>query len=196
MNTEFTIKMPNVTLSVSVEMKERMDSFSEVSWSDVCRSSIQSYLEEREKDVAVTVSEGLKFIAAIDPLTKKKNDEIIFLLKIKNNESFDIILDRAIAGVQFKIPEKKVDETYFPLHYFKMDNIKTNDTHTIGLPDELGDTFRKSLFEWHDKKIEIKWIVFGEIYYRSKAELYKSNFYIEGILDDSIREFIHDQMRI
>ncbi|MFQ6080380.1 MAG: hypothetical protein ACE5OW_01775 [Candidatus Bathyarchaeia archaeon] len=39
--------MPNVTISVSKELKEKMDAFREVSWSEVCRRAIANYIEAR-----------------------------------------------------------------------------------------------------------------------------------------------------
>lgn len=188
--------MPNITLSVSNEMKERMDNFSEVSWSDVCRSAIQAYLEEREKDTKVSDSKDLKVIAYIDPLLRRRENKLVYILRIKNNEVFDIILDRTIFGVEFKIEEEKIEQNDHPLFQFNMINIASNEIGLISTTDSLNDSFKQSLFDMYDKGTKIKWIIFGDIYYRSKTEIYKSGFYIEGTLNDNSKGFIRDQMRI
>jgi len=41
--------MPNVTISVSDELKAEMDKFPEVSWSEICRNAITKYIEERKR---------------------------------------------------------------------------------------------------------------------------------------------------
>lgn len=41
------IHVPNVTISVSKEMKEKMNALREVSWSEVCRKAIANYIEAR-----------------------------------------------------------------------------------------------------------------------------------------------------
>ena len=40
--------MPNVTITVSEELKAQMDNYSEVSWSEICRNAISQYISQRE----------------------------------------------------------------------------------------------------------------------------------------------------
>jgi len=40
--------MPNVTITVPEELKDKMDKYSEVSWSEICRNAISQYIAQRE----------------------------------------------------------------------------------------------------------------------------------------------------
>ena len=40
--------MVNVTITVSQELKDKMDKYSEVSWSEICRNAISQYIAQRE----------------------------------------------------------------------------------------------------------------------------------------------------
>jgi len=40
--------MPNITLSVSKEMKQKMDSFPEINWSEVARQAFRQKIEDME----------------------------------------------------------------------------------------------------------------------------------------------------
>lgn len=190
------IIMPNITLSVSQEMKDRMDTFSEVSWSNVCRNAILNYLDEREKDTRISESQNLKVIGYIDPVQRRrKENKIVYMLKIKNNEPFNIIIDRIIYGIQFKFDER--DEiTEYPIYFFDMKSTPSNEIAWIGSPDNLSEMSKERIFSNFDEEKEIKWIIYGSIFYRSRTEIYKQGFYIEGILDENSRDFINDQMRV
>lgn len=52
--------MPNITLSVSEELKRRMDELPEVSWSDVCRRAIVRYIESRTKSYSIPEAKLIK----------------------------------------------------------------------------------------------------------------------------------------
>jgi len=40
--------MPNITLSISKELKNEMDNFPEVNWSQVTKTAIIAYIEKRK----------------------------------------------------------------------------------------------------------------------------------------------------
>jgi len=190
--------MPNVTLSVSDEMKTRMDVFSEVSWSDVCRNAILVYLEKRERDTKISDTENLKVISYIQPSERRGDNKLVYMMKIKNNEPFDIILDRVIFGVQYNynIEGKNITHYDYPLYFFNMLNIASDTFQPISSFDGLDDDLKHSLFKLYDQGTEINWVTYGDIYYRTKMETFKSGFYVEGVLNDNIKEFLQDQMAI
>ncbi|EMR73010.1 putative transcriptional regulator [Thaumarchaeota archaeon SCGC AB-539-E09] len=188
--------MPNITLSVSNEMKERMDQFTEVSWSDVCRYAIREYLEQREKDIKITDSEKLKVLATIDIVVRRRENKLVYLLKIKNIEDFNIILDRVIFGVQYNFEDKQHNTNDYPHYFFDMTNISSGEIYAISSFDNLDDKFKQKLYDLVDEERQIQWAIHGSIFYRSKSEIYKTGFHTTGILSKSIRDFIHDQMRI
>jgi len=188
--------MPNITLSVSNEMKVRMDQFTEVSWSDVCRYSIQEYLEQREKNTKITDSEKLKVLTTIDIVGRRRDNKLVYMIKIKNIDEFDVILDRAIFGVEYSFEAKQRRTIDSPHYYFDMTNISSGDICLISSYDNLDVEFKQNLYNLVDEGSEIQWTMYGSIYYRSKTEIYKTGFHTTGILSENIREFIHDQMRI
>jgi len=51
--------MVNITLAVSAEMKQEMDGFPEINWSEVARSAIKERLEMLEKFKKFTAQSGI-----------------------------------------------------------------------------------------------------------------------------------------
>jgi len=91
--------MPNVTISVPDELKTEMDKFPEVSWSEICRNAIGSYIQSRKNPTPQIQLMGKE----IRPYTYHESGypALLINLLIQNNMSFEIVVDRIIYNVKF-----------------------------------------------------------------------------------------------
>jgi hypothetical protein len=92
--------MPNVTISVTDELKEEMDQFSEVSWSGICREAISRYIAERKTPVPrIEIDYRISTLNVKDWQTGYPTLKID--LKIFNKMASSIITDRILSVVTF-----------------------------------------------------------------------------------------------
>src|SRR3989304_6794006 len=91
--------MPNVTITVSEELKTEMDKYSEVSWSEICRNAIASYIAQRvapapkiERDVRNSMLDNYDYETGYPTL--------IVDLRIQNRMNTEVTVDRILATVR------------------------------------------------------------------------------------------------
>ena len=91
--------MPNVTITVSEELKTEMDKYSEVSWSEICRNAIASYIAQRvapapkiELDVRNSMLDNYDYETGYPTL--------IVDLRIQNRMNTEVTVDRILATVR------------------------------------------------------------------------------------------------
>jgi len=91
--------MPNVTITVSDQLKIEMEKLPEVNWSEVCRNAINQYIQTRSSPVPQIqlMSEGIR------PFTDHESGYpgLLVDLVIKNNMNFEIVVDRILYTVKF-----------------------------------------------------------------------------------------------
>lgn len=155
--------MPNITLSVSNDLKENMDRFSEVSWSDVCRNAIKNYLESRGSVNPRARSKYLELKEAERGLGYKFGLKIAE--EIMENVSYDDI--------------RKLMES---VHYWE----------TVGYPDDFigcwivndfEDPYYKEYMEmfeeYSQKKGNFAWLLKLS---SNKEEFHRNMIFIDGLL--------------
>jgi len=94
--------MPNVTISVSDELKAEMDKFLEVSWSEICRNAISQYISER-KNPTPSIELDLQHLW-LDTYHASGYPTLAAILRIHNKMSTTIIVDRILYTVRFRSP--------------------------------------------------------------------------------------------
>ena len=92
--------MPNVTISVSDELKTEMDKLSEVNWSEVCRNAIFIYMEQR-KNPTPKIELDLRSVRLTDYDFQTGYPAIIMDIKLSNKLPSEIIIDRMFATARF-----------------------------------------------------------------------------------------------
>jgi hypothetical protein len=88
--------MPNVTITVPEELKNEMDKFGEVSWSEICRNAISLYISQRkdptpkiELDIRNSWLNDYDFDTGYPTLTVD--------IRIQNRMNSEITVDRILA---------------------------------------------------------------------------------------------------
>jgi len=92
--------MPNVTISVPDDLKTEMDKFSEVSWSEICRSAIARYIASRKNPTPQIQLMGQEIHLERFEYNKGYPGMYVNLL-IQNNMDFEIVVDRILYNVSF-----------------------------------------------------------------------------------------------
>ena len=95
--------MPNVTISVSDELKTEMDKFLEVSWSEICRKAISQYISER-KNPTPAIELDLRDVR-LDMYHASGYPTLTATLRIHNKMNTDIVVDRILFEVRFYSPQ-------------------------------------------------------------------------------------------
>lgn len=93
------VDMVNLTVSIPEKLKEEMDKFSNVNWSELTRKAIQSYLKNRTASyppIDFTI-DGMS-ITYDDIINQPK---IFFRLKTINKLDSQLIIDRILFTVEF-----------------------------------------------------------------------------------------------
>lgn len=93
------IDLVNLTVSLPEKLKEEMDKFSDVNWSELTRKAIQSYLKNRTASyppIDLTI-DGMS-ITYDDIINQPK---ISFRLKAVNKLDAQLIIDRILFKVEF-----------------------------------------------------------------------------------------------
>lgn len=91
--------MPNVTISVTDELKAEMDKFLEVSWSEICRKAIARYINERENPTP-RLELDIRAVR-LDTNHESGYPTLTADLRIHNKMGSDIIVDRILSNVKF-----------------------------------------------------------------------------------------------
>ena len=113
MISEFT--WLNVTISVPEALKTEMDTFQEVSWSEVCRTAISKYIQTR-KTPTPNIELDLESTRLESKYHQSGYPAIFMSIRIHNKMEFDVLLDRIQLHVAFD---------------------KDNRRHSVGLRYEL-----------------------------------------------------------
>jgi hypothetical protein len=92
--------MPNVTISVSEELKEKMDRYTEVNWSKMCREAIAKYITERENPQPF-IELDLR-----NPQLSNQHPSgyptLTAILRIHNKMNVPILVRKILFGVKFR----------------------------------------------------------------------------------------------
>jgi hypothetical protein len=92
--------MPNVTISVPDDLKNEMDKFPEVSWSEISRKAILKYIEER-KNPTPKVELDLREARLEYYPSWTVSPSLRMSLKIHNMMDSEVIVDRILFDVSF-----------------------------------------------------------------------------------------------
>ena len=88
--------MPNVTITVSEELKAQMDNYSEVSWSEICRNAISQYISQRENPTPkIELDARVSNLIAYNYTTGYPT--LTIDLRIQNKLNVEIAVDRILA---------------------------------------------------------------------------------------------------
>jgi len=92
--------MPNVTISVSEQLKTEMDTLSEVSWSEICRNAISRYIAQRKNPTP-----SLELTIQDSRLTHYNFDTgyptLTISLRIYNKTDSEVTVDRILSTARF-----------------------------------------------------------------------------------------------
>ncbi|HLE75552.1 MAG TPA: hypothetical protein VI864_05855 [Candidatus Bathyarchaeia archaeon] len=91
--------MPNLTISVSDELKAEMDKLSEVNWSEVCRNAISMYIEQR-KDPTPKIELDIRNSRLYDYDYETGYPTLIMDIRIQNRMNSEITVDRILTIVR------------------------------------------------------------------------------------------------
>jgi len=102
--------MVNLTITVPEELKAQMDAQAEVNWSEVCRTAISVYINNRKNMVPrlslrVDRTDFVYFPATVYP-------QVRLQLSIKNEMSREIVLDRVLYTTTFSIAKSGLQIAY------------------------------------------------------------------------------------
>jgi len=92
--------MPNVTISVSDELKAEMDRLSEVSWSEVCRNAISHYIAQR-KNPTPNIELDLRNSRLTADGFETGYPTLSIDLRIYNKMDSIITVDRILSNIAF-----------------------------------------------------------------------------------------------
>jgi len=92
--------MPNVTISVSDELKAEMDTLSEVNWSEVCRKAISRYIAQRKNPVP-DIELDLRVSRLIPDSFETGYPTLSIDLRIYNKMESEITVDRILSNASF-----------------------------------------------------------------------------------------------
>ena len=95
--------MPNVTISVTEQLKTEMDKFPEVSWSEICRKAISQYVSQR-KNPTPAIELDIRDVR-LDTYHASGYPTLTATLRIHNKMNTDVIVDRIIFNVRFFSPQ-------------------------------------------------------------------------------------------
>jgi len=143
--------MPNVTISVTEELKAEMDKLHEVSWSEICRKAISRYIAQRNNPMP-RIELELRNSTITHYSFQTGYPTLSLDLKIHNRMDSEITVDRILADARFV-----KDSNYLAIgnaHDLRKKNIQPNSsgpaTIHLRLPEEkireLKDEF-KSTFD-------------------------------------------------
>jgi len=99
--------MPNLTISVSDELKASMDTLPEVNWSEICRNAVSQYIAQRKMP-----SPGIELDLSNSSITKYDYatgyPTLILGVKIRNNMDCDVLVDRILSTVSFLTDDSRI----------------------------------------------------------------------------------------
>lgn len=147
--------MPNVTISVTDELKAEMDKFPEVSWSEICRKAILRYIEQR-KNPTPKIELELRNATLTHSDIRTGGPTLALSLRIHNKMDSEITVDRIILSDVLFAPQDGSRSYGIGFAYdFHKRNINANAVGGamvfLALPkwkiDDLKDAFN-STFNW------------------------------------------------
>lgn len=115
--------MPNITLSVSEELKAEMDKLTEVRWSEICRDAISRYIVQR-KNPSPRIELELRSSRITHYDFSTGYPTLSLDLRIHNRMDTEITVDRILANARFI-----KDSTYLAIgnaHDLRKKNIPPN----------------------------------------------------------------------
>lgn len=99
--------MPNVTISVTEQLKSEMDKLQEVSWSEVCRKAISQYIAQRKNPTPnIELSLRNSRITHYDFTTGYPTLSID--LRIDNKMNSEITVDRVLSNARFLAEDRRL----------------------------------------------------------------------------------------
>lgn len=99
--------MPNLTISVSEELKTQMDGFSEVSWSEICRKAITAYIQSRINPIPQIQLRASEI--SLESYHESGYPGLRIDLLIQNQMNFEIVVDRILYNVNFFTTKGRFD---------------------------------------------------------------------------------------
>ena len=155
--------MPNVTLSVSDSLKENMDNFPEVSWSNVCRNAIENYLDSRSSS---------------NPIARAK------YLELKENEQgegYKFGLDFSQLLVE-ETSYHEIRRIFAHIHYWEYVTYD-DDWISSWIFDDVSDPYHvkymKTFDEYSEKKGRLEWLLKKA---NQQEGFHKNLEFIEGMI--------------
>lgn len=92
--------MPNVTISVPDQLKNEMDTYSDVNWSEVCRKAISRYIVER-KNPTPNIELNLGEVRLELQTYRTGYPSLAIVLRILNKMDSDVTIDRILVEAGF-----------------------------------------------------------------------------------------------
>jgi len=159
--------MPNVTITVTDELKAEMDTLPEVSWSEICRNAISLYISQRKTPTP-------RVELSLDSIMLEHNSFVtgyptfIMDLKIHNKMDSEIIIDRIMVNAR----------GWKDSHVFPLGRGYDLQKRTVGPNSTVG---ARIYFVLHKEKIESLALVFTssfhcEIHCAIFAEGFKNGY--------------------
>jgi hypothetical protein len=96
--------MPNVTITVPEELKTKMDKYSEVSWSEICRNAINEYIAQRENP-APSIELDIRDVR-LELHHDSGYPTLTATLRVHNKMNTEIVIDRTLYKVRFEAREE------------------------------------------------------------------------------------------
>jgi len=90
--------MPNVTITVPEELKNEMDKYLEVSWSEICRNAISQYISQRKNPIP-QIEMDLRNLYLSDYDFETGYPTLNADFKISNRMNSELKIDRILASV-------------------------------------------------------------------------------------------------
>ena len=95
------LNVPNITISVSEELRAEMDKLSEVNWSDICRKAISQYIAQR-KNPNPRIELELRDARLTHKSFETGYPTLSLTIKVFNRTDSEIIVDRILCKARFR----------------------------------------------------------------------------------------------
>jgi hypothetical protein len=141
--------MPNVTITVPDELKDKMLKYPEVSWSEICRNAISLYIAQRENPTP-RIEVEIRSTRLYPYVIETGYPTLTIDAKIQNKMNTEIVVDRVLAtvwartggnvfgfGRTFSLHRKKVKSNSAGLATFRV-------ALTKEILEKLKDVFKSS----------------------------------------------------
>jgi ribosomal protein S17E len=132
--------MPNVTISVSDDLKAKMDKLTEVNWSKICREAIAKYITEREYPQPF-IELDLRNVH-LDNSHPSGYPTLTATLRIHNKMNINILVRKVLFRVRFRGSK---NQPFVGLSYDLNENVI--ESSSIGQRELFLPIFREKLRE-------------------------------------------------